>query len=132
MTPAEAQPQLTRLFLPWPSNSLSPNARVHWAARARLVKAALQAAFYAAREAKVQCDLSARLEFYFHPPDARKRDLHNMPGHFGVKAYIDGIAHAMGCDDRGFRVSWPDEWGAPVRDGRVVVWIRTGTEDDSR
>lgn len=134
MTPTEPQNQragkLTRLTLPWPDKKLSSNSRTHWAKKARLIKSAKHDAWWAAMDVGLKRNPRARLEFYFHPPDARRRDMSNMPGHFGIKAYIDGIAGAMGCDDNGFRVSWPEKWGAPVKGGEVVVWVTIEKESE--
>lgn len=114
-----------RIKLSWPDKALWQNRQSHWSRKANAVRAAKSEAWALAKGAKVKPDPRARLEFYFHPPDGRRRDLHNMPA--TQKAAIDGIAEAMGVDDQHFRVSWPEEWGAPAKGGEVVVWIRTET-----
>jgi len=111
--------------LDWPAPALFQNKRTHWAAQARAVAAAKEAAFFLAREQRVQ-DLNTStpvLRFQFHPRTGRGRlpDLHNMPA--TQKAAIDGIAKAMGCDDAGFRCVWPDEWHEPVKGGAVLVEV---------
>ena len=115
---------LTRLVLPWPDKRLAANSRAHWRAKADATKKARTSAHYIALEAGVKTDASAHLEFYFHPPDRRHRDLQNMPA--TQKAAIDGIADAMRVDDRHFRVSWPESWGDVKKGGEVVVWVSTG------
>ncbi len=79
---------------------------------------------------KVERDPEARLIVQFMPPDMRHRDLHNMMQ--ALKPAIDGIADAMGCDDRGFRIRWPEEFGPPIRHGRVLIEIRRQTEGVAR
>lgn len=110
------------LILPWPHKALLSNARVHWRQKATATKAARSDAFYAAKAARLERDPEARLIVQFLPPDLRHRDLHNMMQ--AIKPAIDGIADAMGCDDRGFRIRWPEEFGPPIRHGRVLIEIR--------
>jgi crossover junction endodeoxyribonuclease RusA len=64
----------------------------------------------------------AVLEFTYSPPDRRKRDVQNLP-HM-LKAAIDGIADAMGCDDHGFRCVFPSQFSEPVPSGAVLVHIK--------
>lgn len=109
--------------LPWPEPALWQNRRVHWRVRAKAVKSARLGAW------AIACDQglftsgikSARLVFSFYPPDRRKRDLQNMPA--TMKAAIDGIADALGVDDHGFKVAWPEAFGEPTPGGLVVVKI---------
>lgn len=79
-----------------------------------------------AKQRRVATIPDAVLVFEFFPPDRRHRDVHNMPT--AMKAYIDGIAQAMGCDDKGFRVQFPDRFAAPVNGGRVLVHIKPGEQ----
>jgi crossover junction endodeoxyribonuclease RusA len=65
----------------------------------------------------------AEVMFTFYPPDNRRRDIQNMPGM--MKAYIDGIADAMGCDDHGFRPHFPSQFGATTPGGMVKVIVRS-------
>ena len=106
--------------LPWPDPVLRSNSRVHWALKARAVKSARHAAFWAAREAKVPCipDATIFIEYY---PKAYREDRQNVPA--SLKAAIDGIADAMGCDDKGFRVDYPTEWAGKRDPGEVVFRI---------
>lgn len=110
------------LILPWPHKALLSNARVHWRQKATATKAARSDAFYAAKAARLERDPEARLIVQFLPPDLRHRDMHNMMQ--AIKPAIDGIADAMVCDDRGFRIRWPEEFGPPIRHGRVLIEIR--------
>ena len=109
------------VVLPWPSLALSSNARVHWSTKARAVSNARLDAFFAAKASKVQRDPGAVLRFACYPPDRRTRDVQNMPAM--LKAAIDGIADAMGCDDNGFRPRFPDRFGPPRPGGAIIVTI---------
>ena len=40
-----------------------------------------------------------------------------------MKAYIDGIADAMGCDDKGFKVDFPSVFAGTKKIGEVVFRI---------
>lgn len=111
-----------KISLPWPTKELSGHAEGHWRKKARATKQARNAAHWIALSAKVPRWPTASLTFTFHPP-ARGGlpDVQNMPGR--CKAFIDGIASAMGCDDRKFRPRFPDHLGARDGAGRVDVEI---------
>ena len=109
------------IYLPWPDKRLNPHAKGQWRPKATATKEARWLAFFLAKKAKVPREPKAILSFDFHPPDKRRRDASNMPSM--CKAFIDGIADAMGCDDNGFRVQWPDCFSEVVPGGRVVVRI---------
>lgn len=113
------------IVLPWPDKRLSPNARVHWA-----VKAAVKgkARTDACRLATVTVPLSVKkalrasdapipLEVTFYPPDRRHRDDDNMVGSF--KSLRDGIADALGVNDRRFRPHY--FFADPEKPGRIEV-----------
>lgn len=109
------------IILPWPSTDLTPHAKGGWRKKAKATKAAREAAFWLAKEAKVRTNPKAVLRVTYHPPDRAKRDCANMHGR--MKAAIDGIADAMGCDDNGFQVHFPATFANVVKGGRVVVEI---------
>lgn len=110
--------------LPWPSKTLSPNARVHWRQKASAVKTARTAAWGAV----LACfgaspslrSKAVRLAITFSPPDRRRRDDDNIIGSF--KPYRDGIADALGVDDHKFQCSYAFE--EPVKGGAVRVEIK--------
>lgn len=110
------------ITLPWPSVALSGHANGNWRKKAAATKKARTAAHWIASGAKVPCLPNAVLAFTYHPP-ARGGlpDVQNMPGR--CKAFIDGIAAAMGCDDRKFRPQFPDHLGARAGAGSIVVEI---------
>lgn len=110
--------------LPWPPKELSPNAREHWGRKARVTKQARHTAGVIAHVASVRKDHAARsLTFTFAPPDRRKRDDDNLIA--SLKAYRDGIADALGCDDNEFTVTYA--FAAPVKGGEVRVTLSEGT-----
>lgn len=107
--------------LPWPSTKLSSNARGHWRPKAEATKTARLAARILARNAGVGSWPNAVLMFAYFPPDDRRRDVQNMPAM--LKASIDGIADAMGCDDHKFRPRFPDHFGKKSKGGYVRIGI---------
>lgn len=123
MTPLSAsaykaivKPEPVRIELPWPSRVLHPNARVHWAAKARATKLAKSEAAWWAKAAgakPIKANvLSVSITFF--PPDKRRRDVDGMLA--SIKAYIDGIADVVGIDDSNWSISMrrdePREHGA--------------------
>jgi crossover junction endodeoxyribonuclease RusA len=110
--------------LPWPVSPLSPNARIHWARKAQLVKASRSTAFYLTREAFGPTKPNwpgARVSMTFCPPDKRRRDLDNCIS--STKAARDGIADALGIDDSKFECGFA--FGEPVPGGAVLVTIQS-------
>lgn len=98
---------MTELVLPWPPKELSPNARVHWSKRAKAAKAYRHACYVLTKQAKLSFPESAKglhLWIDFYPPNRIRRDDDNLLSAF--KAGRDGIADALGIDDRSF-VSHP-------------------------
>lgn len=127
----------TTIRLSWPDKSLSSNARVHWAAKARATKQARAIAHYTLIESiprAARADFyqwaAYRLRFQFHPPDRRKRDLHNMPS--AMKAVIDGIADGLRVDDSCFDVVFPRRFSEPRRHGQIIVQIIPMEEKERR
>lgn len=93
------------VVLPWPSPKLSPNARVHWAELAKAKAAYRRACFVLCREAGFEKEVfhaaqDLRLSLSFVPPTRAGRDLDNCLA--SMKAGIDGLADALGVDDRRF------------------------------
>lgn len=116
------------ITLPWPDKRLNPNSRAHWRQMASAKAAAREGArilTFGAMQSfeKTKADYAGleRISYIvaFYPPDRRWRDDDNMIASF--KAARDGIAEAMGVDDRRFAAHYffrPSE--AP---GRVEVEI---------
>ena len=92
-----------------PDPGLSPNARKHHMARHRLVKAARKAAYFETLNGRtwsempnVQPPLALHILIAW-PSKRRIADDDNAIG--SAKAYRDGIADAMGVNDRDMRVA---------------------------
>lgn len=111
-----------KITLPFPPAILNPNKRVHWAARAKAVKAYRHACWALTKQ---QGTLSGpmhppiSLQITFHPPDNRRRDKSNVEAAF--KAGQDGIADAIGVDDFYFKSQ--SYMGDKVKGGATVVVI---------
>lgn len=110
------------LTLPWPAPELWANRGPHWAAKSKAVAKHRQWAKFEAMRAGINRPMPrARLSFTFHAPPRSRPDLQNMPA--TMKAYIDGIADAMGCDDRHFIPVWPEAFGARVKLGQIIITV---------
>lgn len=73
-----------------------------------------------ATQAKLPCWPEASILIEYYPP-TRRGDPQNVPA--SLKAYIDGIADAMGCDDRCFKVDYPTVFAGTKKGGEVVFRI---------
>ena len=115
------------IVLPWPNKGLSPNARLHWSKLAANKKQVRHEAHILATMAmplRLRRDIAARegkidIVIRFYPPDARLRDDDNMIASF--KAARDGIADALGVDDRRFRPLY--QIMDPEKPGRIEVYL---------
>jgi len=133
MTPA--LPALPELTLPWPDPHLSPNARVHWASKAKAASAARERAGFSAlaqgwsaRSAtRLPSDAYLHLWIDFYPPTRRHRDDDNLLSSF--KPYRDGLSDALGINDMRF-ISHPRVHPAPVKGG--LVKVRLSCEKNER
>lgn len=90
---------------PWPATPLSPNARTHWATKAKYAKALKEASHKAAEPhvEKLKGRNGYTLTLTFHPPQNRRYDIDNLLAR--CKAMLDGIADALNADDRTFRIN---------------------------
>jgi crossover junction endodeoxyribonuclease RusA len=107
------------LVLPWPPKELSPNARLHHMALARVKKrfrvaCGLQAMAQGARRLQAE---NLALRVVFVPPDRRARDVDNCVA--AMKAGFDGLADVLGVDDSRWR--WSDP---PVLSDQVGGFVR--------
>lgn len=114
------------ITLPWPDKRLSPNARLHWRAKHAAKAPAKAGAWMLAKATPGFRDACKSLQgddspipmaIRFYPPDRRHRDDDNMIGAF--KSARDGIADALGVNDRRFRPVYYFE--TPEKPGRVEV-----------
>ena len=88
-----------RILLPWPTSDLSPNARGHWAIKARAKKAYRTLCAWQAK-AQGMTSLNAErlhLKITFVPPNRRARDLDNLLA--SLKSGLDGLCDVLGVDD---------------------------------
>jgi crossover junction endodeoxyribonuclease RusA len=116
---------MIKFDLPWPSNQLSRNARLHWAVRAKAVR---HARSEAERIAKGHCKpLEGRILFVleFFPPDRRWYDDDGLLDR--MKSARDGIADALGVDDRRFVTQFSVS-DTVVKGGKVSVTISEATK----
>jgi crossover junction endodeoxyribonuclease RusA len=112
---------MIELSLPWPDRKLQSNASGrNVQQKARLTKVARKLAWAKGLEAKLKTkpDATIFIEYY---PKAYRGDIHNVPS--SLKAYIDGIADAMKCDDKRFVVHYPTHWAGKHPEGRIVFRI---------
>lgn len=105
LTAAEYRAQKGVVELPWPSRDLHPNARCHWAKKARAAKIARSDAAWWAKAAGVRLIKADALQVtaIFFPPDRRRRDADGMLS--SIKSYLDGIADVVGVDDSQWRIA---------------------------
>lgn len=107
--------------LPWPAAALSPNARVHWARKAKAARSARREAATVAFAAGVRRLRTGapRIDVEFCPPDRRRRDMDNLIA--AMKAANDGLADALGIDDSRFVTTY--RMGEVVKGGVVQVTV---------
>jgi len=106
--------------LPWPDKALHSNARVHWAVVAGAKSKARHEAAMMAKQAGIGLWPEASILIEYYPP-TRRGDPQNVPS--SLKAHIDGIADAMGCDDRKFKVDYPRAFAGTRKGGEVVFRV---------
>jgi crossover junction endodeoxyribonuclease RusA len=90
----------------WPVRALSPNARVHWAVKAKSAKIYREYCYVQARKQMVAdkaYTFGTHLDIKFYPKTRRHYDLDNALA--SCKQMLDGIAQAMGIDDCQFSVT---------------------------
>ncbi len=109
------------IVLPWPDAKLTPHAKGHWRPKAQATKDARNLAWAKAMEKPAVQTIPDAVIFVEYWPKRRQGDVHNMHGR--MKAYIDGIADAMGCDDRLFKVDFPSVWAGTDPRGKVVFRV---------
>ena len=109
-----------QIVLPFPPASLSGHNTGHWRVKSPVVAKHREWARLATKAAapKVAANGDIRISFAFYPPD-RRGDRINFPNR--IKPYADGIADALGVNDRRFLPSYL--FGEPVNGGSCVVTI---------
>lgn len=117
------------LYLPWPSNVLSPNARHHWATLSKAKKKAKADAYWIAREAGLDPVNSGRcnVKLTFYPPARYRYDEDGLVSR--MKAALDGISAAIGIDDHAFHIE-AIQRGPIEKNGMVKVELEFGNDND--
>jgi crossover junction endodeoxyribonuclease RusA len=106
--------------LPFPAKVLWPNGRpAHWAEKARAVKSARKAAWAAALAAGVK-SLPASGRYAIDADNAVS----------SLKASLDGIADALGVDDRTFDTP-SISFGEPVKGGLLSLTLTVNPQPQS-
>lgn len=102
--------------LPWPAKPLHPNRRPHRMEKARATKKARgEARLVASKYGPLKAEAATML-VTFSPPGNYGYDDDNLMA--SIKAYRDGIADALGVNDRIFRMK-PPRIGEVVKGGNV-------------
>lgn len=114
------------ITLPWPDSMLFPNRRRGSFRKFQpFIEAAREIGYYAAKEAlgRNTMNISARtpVKLLFVMPDKRNRDSDGLHG--AVKHHLDGIARALGVDDKVFRPVTIDDALDTAKQGFVLVEI---------
>lgn len=127
MSPAPVASAPITIELSWPAKELSPNARVHHMAKHRFAKAAKIEAGWATRicmpigwghDTPIPIAVTA-----YPPKNWNTGDNDNLIAR--LKSHFDGIAEAIGINDRQFSaptVTWADK----TERGKVLVTIGGG------
>lgn len=110
------------LVLPFPEKILWPNGRGHHMAVHRAFQKHKQWARLATLSESVRAPIASRIEWTatFYPKTANAIDDDNARA--SLKAYQDGIALALGVDDRVFAAP-TIRFGKPEKPGRVEIEV---------
>ena len=119
--------QCFEVDLPWPDPKLGPNARVHYMALARLRKEAknfsimkTRMAIHAAKISRIKPVGKVNIQLMPCPPTRHGQDEDNLLAK--LKAALDGIAYAMGVDDKNFHFL-EQAWFPAKKPGKVIVRV---------
>ena len=105
------------ISLPFPPPKLSPNARCHWATKARAFKAYKMQCYMLLSQYRPELWGRDSFALRFCPPDRHRRDIDNMLA--ASKGAIDALSEVCGVDDSKF--SFTIAKGEPVKGGAVVI-----------
>ena len=114
------------IVLPLPPRELSPNARPHWAAKARAVKHYREAAYLsslAERPARPMHAARVTARFFFR--NRRRRDRDNLLA--SLKPAFDGIADARVVANDAGMIHMPVEQYVDRTDPRVEIVVEAMT-----
>lgn len=114
------------LDLPFPAKALWPNGRAHWATKAAAVKKHRAWAAAAVRAGGAFAPVDPfEWSVVIHPKTRNQIDRDNALA--SLKSYADGIAQALGVDDKTFATP-ALTFGEPVKGGRVVITLGSALE----
>lgn len=109
-----------RIPIGWPSSNLSPNGRPNRYAKAKSLREARNEGYVATLAAKpVGFKFGPgplKVTIHAFPPVRRERDDDNLIA--SAKAFRDGIAAALGVDDKTFAAQ-PVQWHETTKRGRL-------------
>lgn len=124
------------ITLPWPDRRLSPNARLHHMALARVKKAARHDAWVEGIAATSPAQRAAykhagrlNVAVTFTPPNRQRRDLDGCIS--SCKAMFDGISDALGVDDSRWRMTFELAPGGVNKAGVLVEIVAIYLHDDT-
>jgi crossover junction endodeoxyribonuclease RusA len=109
--------------LPFPAKALWPNGRAHWAEKARAVKthrAWACVAAWAAGAPFTDPIVRVSIAVTVHPKTRNPIDRDNCVA--ALKSYLDGIADALGVDDRTFDTP-SISFGEPIKGGLLSLTL---------
>lgn len=106
--------------LPWYSSKITPNSRTFWRKKDEIRAKYKEDCYYIAKECEYRCASGVKIgvKIIFHPPDKRARDLDNCLA--SIKSGLDGVAMALGVNDKNFRPITID-FGDVVKNGKIVI-----------
>lgn len=107
------------ITFPWPSPTLSPNARVHWGKKARAAKAYREACFWEGWKHRDALIGRYCFSVTFCPPDNHRRDEDNMIA--SCKALFDALSQVAAVDDSKFEITYSR--GPVTKGGAVLVEV---------
>lgn len=115
-----------RLELPWPPSILSPNRIAHWRVKAKAKAKYKSDCYYLCKAHGHKIEDTGQnipIKIIFHPPTKRSFDLDNRIA--AMKSGIDGVAEALGVNDKRFKPMAADI-GEVIKGGKVVLILNEG------
>ena len=120
--------------LAWPNKDLSPNARVHFFAKSKLVRVAKGAALLHTKKAMKAAGITravpvgkVNVQIVPVPPTRRSQDEDNLLAK--MKSALDGIAEGIGVDDRNFHFL-EQVWFPAKKPGKIFVRLSWEEDDE--
>lgn len=111
--------------LPWFDKCLMPNNRAHRMQKANARKQARADCYMLTKSKLATLDFKPptgrlAISIMFHEPDRRGRDADGCLS--AIKGHLDGVADALGIDDRQFRPITID-FGEVTKGGKIILEI---------